>query len=131
MNQQHLITPAQPSHTGQTGIPHRSDRSGLCATQIQKSGVPGRIVGVSGLPSLENPDLYPVCLSHPKIRRIQTNGRTIRPYRSNRYTRPVRPVLPRPNLESTTRRKSCTNSKTLIGTSSWVHMDAFDQRKIT
>src|SRR6185312_7874629 len=59
-------TPAQPSHTSQTGIPHRSDRSGLCATQVQKSGVSGRIVGVSGLPSPENPDLYPVCLSHPK-----------------------------------------------------------------
>ena len=87
MNQQHLITPAQPSHTGQTGIPHRSDRSGLCATQIQKSGVPGRIAGVSGLPSPENPDLYPVCLSHPQIRSIRTNGRTIRAL-------PVRPVHP-------------------------------------
>ena len=66
MNQQHLITPAQPSHTGQTGIPHRSGRSGLCAPQVQKSGVSGRIVGVSGLTSPENPDLYPVCLSHYK-----------------------------------------------------------------
>ena len=67
MNQQHLITPAQPSHTGQTGIPHRSDRSGLCATQIQKSGVTGRIAGVSGPipgmfkspPNPEYPDKWP------------------------------------------------------------------------
>ena len=74
MNQQHLITPAQPSHTGPTGIPHRLDRSGLCATQIQKSGVSGNIpgvsgttfsgvsghlLGVSGLPNPEFPGLYP------------------------------------------------------------------------
>src|SRR6185436_9507304 len=52
--------------TGQTGIPNRSDRSGLCAPRYQKSVVSGRILGVSVLPSPENPDLTLECLDHHK-----------------------------------------------------------------
>ena len=53
----HIITTVSPTTTGQTGIPNRSDRSGLCATRDQKSGVSGRILGVSGLPSSEYSDI--------------------------------------------------------------------------
>ena len=58
-----LLSPATPVRavypTGQTGL-------ACVQLKSKKSGVPGRIVGVSGLPSPENPDLYPVCLSHYK-----------------------------------------------------------------
>ena len=53
----HIITTVSPTTTGQTGIPNRSDQSGLCATRDKKFGVSGRILGVSGLPSPEYSDI--------------------------------------------------------------------------
>jgi len=85
----HIITTVSPTTTGQTGIPNRSDRSGLCATRDQKSGVSGRILGVSGLPSPENPDLNPECPDYHKPGVSEHMAGLSGPL-------PVRPVQPRP-----------------------------------
>ena len=52
--------------TGQTGLQNRSDRSWLGETLNPKSGLSGRILRVSGLPSPENPNLNPERLDHYK-----------------------------------------------------------------
>ena len=129
-----LLTPLSHCHISQTGIPNRSDRSGLCATQDQKFGVSEHLLEVSGLPSPEFPGLNSECLNHHKpgvsepmaglsgplpVRPVPTTG----PYdRSDRS-------YPDQNLRSLSRLKSPTNSKTLLGTSSGVHLDVFDQKK--
>ena len=74
---------------GHTCHTDRSDRSGLCATQDQKSGVSGHLLGVSGLPSPEFPGLNPECLDHHKPGVSEPMAGLSGPL-------PVRPVLPRP-----------------------------------
>ena len=55
-----LLAPVRPVYqTGQTGL--------ACELlETQKSGVSGHLLGVSGLPSPENPDLTLECLDHHK-----------------------------------------------------------------
>src|SRR6185436_2036604 len=78
----HLFTPAQPSYTGQTGPPDRSDRPPLAYHDTGQTG-----------PSDRSDRSYPY-----------------------------------QNLETLARQKSPTNSKYLLGSSSGVRVDAFDQR---